>query len=91
MDGIAKGETDVYEVCEADLRRIISERPSLSDVILRTFIMRAQALSRNEGFVGLRVIGSKFSTDTFRIRDFLSRNHVLYTYSTSKRRRRCRV
>jgi thioredoxin reductase (NADPH) len=80
VDGIAQGETDVYEVSEENLHRIISERPGLSDLILQTFTMRAHALSENKNYTGLRVIGSKFSPDTFRIRDFLSRNHVLYTY-----------
>ena len=81
VDAIARGETEVYEVCEADLHRIISGLPGLSDLILQTFIIRARALSQNENFTGLRVIGSKYSTDTFRIRDFLSKNQVLYTYS----------
>ncbi len=80
VDAIAKGRTEVYEVCEGDLRHIISERPGLSDLILQTFIVRAKALSEREDFTGLRVIGSKFSGDTFRIRDFLSKNHVLYTF-----------
>jgi thioredoxin reductase (NADPH) len=75
-----RGLTEVYEVCKADLQQIISERPALSDLILQTFIIRARALSENESFTGLRVIGSRFSTDTFRIRDFLSKNHVLYTF-----------
>lgn len=80
VDAIAKGDTDVYEVCESELHRIISERPGLSDLILQTFITRAQALSNNESFTGLRVVGLRFSPDTFRIRDFLSKNHALYTY-----------
>lgn len=80
VDAIAKGETRVYEVCESELRQIISHRPELSDLILQTFIIRARALEKNEDFLGLRVIGSKFSADTFRIRDFLSKNHVLYTF-----------
>lgn len=80
VDAIAKGETEVYEVCEADLHRIISERPALSDLILQAFITRARVLGNSENFTGLRVIGSKFSPDTFRIRDFLSKNHVLYTF-----------
>lgn len=80
VDAVAEGVTEVYEICEPDLRRIIGERPALSDLILQTFIMRARALSENEDFTGLRVIGSRFQADTFRIRDFLSKNHVLYTY-----------
>jgi thioredoxin reductase (NADPH) len=84
VDAVAVGETDVYEVCEEELRRIITERPGLSDLILQTFIIRARALDEHEGYTGLRVIGSRFSTDTFRIRDFLSKNQVLYTYFDSE-------
>ncbi len=80
VDAIAKGETDVYEVCEIDLHRIIAERPALSDLILQTFIIRARTLRDNADFTGLRVIGTRFSPDTFRIRDFLSKNHALYSY-----------
>jgi thioredoxin reductase (NADPH) len=83
VDAVARGATEVYEICEPDLRHIISERPGLSDLILKTFILRAQALSENKDFTGLRVIGARFSTDTFRIRDFLSKNHVLYTFFDS--------
>jgi thioredoxin reductase (NADPH) len=83
VDAIARGTTEVYEICEPDLRHIISERPGLSDLILKTFILRAQALYENENFTGLRVIGARYSPDTFRIRDFLSKNHVLYTFFDS--------
>jgi thioredoxin reductase (NADPH) len=31
-------------------------------------------------FTGLRVIGSRDSKDTFRIRDFLAKNRVLFTW-----------
>ncbi len=87
VDAIAKGKTEVYEICEPDLRHIISERPGLSDLILKTFILRAQALSENEDFTGLRVIGARYSVDAFRIRDFLSKNHVLYTFFDSQANR----
>lgn len=80
VDAVAHGDTEVYEICAEDLRQIISERPALSDLILKTFIIRAQTLSQSENFTGLRVVGKRFSTDTFRIRDFLSKNHVLYTF-----------
>ena len=78
-DAIAKGTTDVYEICGEELHHIIADRPLLSDIILKTFIARWQALSATD-FTGLRVIGSQYSQDTFRIRDFLSKNHVLYTW-----------
>lgn len=84
VDAIARGETEVYEVCKPDLQQIISERPNLSDLILKTFIARARALSENESFTGFRVVGTRFSTDTFRIREFLSKNRVLYTFFDSE-------
>jgi thioredoxin reductase (NADPH) len=80
VDAIVKGTTEVFEIGKDDLRRIIGKRPGLSDLILQTFIIRARALSDAEYFTGLSVIGTRFSVDTFRLRDFLSKNHVLYTF-----------
>lgn len=80
IDAIASGATDVYEICEPDLRRIVGKRPGLSDLLLLTFLIRAQALKDAEDFTGLRVIGTRFSGDAFRLRDFLTKNHVLYTF-----------
>jgi thioredoxin reductase (NADPH) len=37
-------------------------------------------LRESPDFVGLRVIGSRYSTDTFRVRDFLAKNRVLFTW-----------
>lgn len=80
VDAVALGEVDVYEISRSNFQQIISERPNLSDLILQTFIARSGALVGREGFTGLRVIGSQYSRDTFRIRDFLSKNNVLYTW-----------
>ncbi len=79
VDAIAHGKTEVYEICAPELRRIIAERPALSDLILKTFIARRQILQAFD-LTGLRVIGSQYSRDTFRIRDFLSKNDVLFTW-----------
>lgn len=78
-DARAKGKTDVYEICSVALMNIIAERPALSDLVLQTFITRVQVLQEIE-LTGLRVIGSQYSQDTFRIRDFLSKNQVLFTW-----------
>jgi thioredoxin reductase (NADPH) len=80
IDAIASGTTDVFEICEPDLRSIVSKRPALSDLILLTFLIRAQALKDADAFTGLCVIGTRFSGDAFRLRDFLTKNHVLYTF-----------
>lgn len=80
VDAIALSAVEVLEISREKFQQIISERPGLSDLILQTFIVRSGALVGREDFVGLRVIGSQYSRDTFRIRDFLSKNNVLYTW-----------
>jgi thioredoxin reductase (NADPH) len=58
----------------------VNGRPDVGDLILQAFIARRQLLRESGGFTGLRVIGSRYSKDTFRIRDFLARNRVLFTW-----------
>ena len=84
VDAVAKGKVEVYEICASELKTIINERPELSDTILKAFIARSVALSESE-VTGLRVIGSQYSQDTFRIRDFLSKNRVLFTWTDADR------
>jgi thioredoxin reductase (NADPH) len=57
-----------------------TEGDALSDIILQAFIARRQLLRQSADFTGLRVIGSRFSPDTFRVRDFLAKNRVLFTW-----------
>jgi thioredoxin reductase (NADPH) len=80
VTGIARGETDVYEVSPAALRRLLNDHPDLGDVILRAFIARRHLLSESGEFVGLRVIGSGHSPEAFRLREFLAKNHVPFTW-----------
>ncbi len=79
VDAIAKGRVEVYEICSDELHLLISEQPDLSDTILNAFITRGNALQETD-FTGLRVIGAPGSQDTFRLRDFLSKNRVIYTW-----------
>ena len=76
---IAHNHCEVYEISAADLRRILSDMPQLSDILLRAFLMRRQMLEES-GLVGARVVGSRFSKDTHRIREFLSRHRVPFTW-----------
>ena len=65
---------------EAELRKVLNQDPQLSDIILQAFIARRQLMRESPEFTGLRVIGSRYSRDTFRIRDFLAKNRVLFTW-----------
>jgi thioredoxin reductase (NADPH) len=77
---VARGDTDVLEVPQDALRHLLTQCPILSDIILQAFIARRQIVRDSGRVVGLRVIGSRYSADTFRIRDFLSRNRVVFTW-----------
>ena len=80
VNAIARGDCEVYEVSPDALRKLINDHPELGDVILQAFIARRQLLSESGEFVGLRVSGSRYSRDTFRVREFLAKNRVPFTW-----------
>jgi thioredoxin reductase (NADPH) len=80
VSAVARGDCEVLEVSRDALRAALNQCPILSDIILQAFIARRQLLRESPDFVGLRVIGSRYSTDTFRIRDFLAKNRALFTW-----------
>jgi len=80
VSAVARGDCEVYEVSGDALRRVLNQCPALSDIILQAFIARRQLLRASPNFTGLRVIGSRYSPDTFRVRDFLAKNRVLFTW-----------
>ena len=77
---VARTDCRVYEVAAEGVREILNRFPDLGDVILQAFIARRQLLRESGTFTGLRVIGSRYSRDTWRIRDFLSKNRVPFTW-----------
>ena len=80
VSSVARGDCEVYELSHEALRQLINHHPEVGDVILQAFIARRQLLHQSENFTGLRVIGSRYSQDTFRIRDFLSKNRVPFKW-----------
>ena len=63
-------------VSTTSLRQLINRAPTLGDRILQAFIARRQILGEPETFVGLRLVGSRHSKDTSRVRDFLVENQI---------------
>ena len=80
VSAVARGDAEVYEIPGNVLRRILNQCPTASDIILQAFIARRQLLRESPNYTGLRVIGSRYSPDTFRVRDFLSKNRILFTW-----------
>ncbi len=81
VSAVARGDCEVYVVSGDVLRRILNQCPTAGDIILQAFIARRQLLRASADFTGLRVIGSRYSPDTFRVRDFLAKNRVLFTWT----------
>ena len=80
ISAVARGDCEVDEISGDALRGALNQCPMLSDIILQAFIARRQLLRESGDFTGLRVIGSRYSTDTFRVRDFLAKNRVPFTW-----------
>src|SRR4029450_10483756 len=77
---VALSDCEVYAISRDLLRQVINQCPDLGDIILKAFMARRQLVRESGTFTGLRVIGSRYSPDTFRIRDFLAKNLVLFTW-----------
>ena len=80
VSGVARDDCEVYEITGDALRNALNQCPDISDIILQAFIARRQLLHDSPSFTGLRVIGSRYSPDTFRVRDFLAKNRILFTW-----------
>jgi thioredoxin reductase (NADPH) len=68
----------VLQVPAERLRDIATRDPVVGDLILRAFILRrSQLISIGAGF---RIVGSRYSPDTRRLRDFASRNRLPHAW-----------
>ncbi|MCW2939346.1 MAG: cyclic nucleotide-binding protein [Actinomycetia bacterium] len=64
----------VLAVPVARLRELFARDPAFGDLILRAYLLRRSILIGLG--VGLRVVGSRYSPDTRRVRDFAARNRI---------------
>jgi thioredoxin reductase (NADPH) len=75
----AREDSTLLEIGRTNLRRIMQTDAALGEIFLRAFLLRRVFLIANS--VGDAVlIGSSNSSDTLRLREFLSRNGHPYTY-----------
>ncbi|ABS27498.1 cyclic nucleotide-binding domain-containing thioredoxin-disulfide reductase [Anaeromyxobacter sp. Fw109-5] len=80
VTAVARVDSQVYAISPAGLQELLNGCPDLGDRILQAFIARRQLLRESGDFTGVRVIGSRYSRDTLRIRDFLTRNLVPFRW-----------
>jgi thioredoxin reductase (NADPH) len=78
LSAVATSAGRVLAVPVAHLRRVMAQEPGLSDLILRTFLLRHSILMGRG--TGLTLIGSRFDPDTRRLLDVLARNRLLWNW-----------
>jgi thioredoxin reductase (NADPH) len=78
LTAVVREGGEVIQVPAARLRELVGEDQGLSDLILRAFVQRRAILI--EVGTGLKLIGSRFSPDSRRVREFLARNRVPHTW-----------
>jgi thioredoxin reductase (NADPH) len=76
LSGVVRDAGEVIQVPVANLRRLVADDEELSNLILRAYMARRSILIEVGG--GVRVIGSRYSLDARRLREFLARNRVPY-------------
>jgi thioredoxin reductase (NADPH) len=70
---------EFLELSADALRSLIARDEELSDIFMRAFILRRLALIA-EGLGNVTIMGSRYSADTLRLREFLTRNGHPHSY-----------
>ncbi len=76
LTAVVRDAGEVIQVPVERLRRFLADNEDLGNVILAAYLARRSILI--EVGAGVRVIGSRYSLDTRRLREFLARNRVPY-------------
>jgi thioredoxin reductase (NADPH) len=78
LSGVVRDRGEVIQLPLDKLRRIVDEDKTLSDLILGAFIARRSILIGLG--TGTKLIGSRFSPDSRRLRELLARNRMPYQW-----------
>jgi thioredoxin reductase (NADPH) len=74
----------VIDVPAAALRDVFAARPKLADTILAAFLARRARLLRDAA-PAIRLVGSSFSPDSLRLREYLARNRIPHEFMDADR------
>ncbi|MEU8076797.1 FAD-dependent oxidoreductase [Catellatospora citrea] len=78
LSAVVREPGEVLSVPVDDVRALVAHDPTLGDLILRAYMIRRSLLI--EMGAGIRIIGSRYSTDARRLRDFAARNRLPYRW-----------
>jgi thioredoxin reductase (NADPH) len=78
LTAVVRQGGEVLEIPREKLKEVVTEEPNLFDTILKAFLARRGYLMR--AGVGLRIIGSRHSTDATRLREIAARNRLPHAW-----------
>ncbi len=74
-----KTNTTVLRIKPEKLKKVISDHSDISDLLLKTFLLRQQGLLEEvEG--GIKVLGKENAGSTYDLRDFMEKNSLWYNF-----------
>ena len=79
LTAVVRDGGEVIQVPAECLRTVVAEDEELSNIVLRAFLARRAMLI--EKGAGVHVIGSRYSADSRRLREFLARNRAPYQWT----------
>lgn len=79
FEAVAKTDCKLIQVPHEKLSEILSTYSDLNDILITAFIMRRKDLLKKSKS-GFTLLGSRFSPETYAIRDFFSKNHLRFVW-----------
>ena len=74
LSAVVRDGGEVIQLSSAGLRSIVAEDQAFSNLILRAYLARRSILI--DLGAGVKLVGSRYSSDSRRLREFLARNRV---------------
>jgi thioredoxin reductase (NADPH) len=78
LSAVVRVGGEVLAISRERLKEVVTEEPNLSDIILKAFLAR-RAWGMRRG-LGLRIIGSRHSSDATRLKGFATRNRLPHVW-----------
>jgi thioredoxin reductase (NADPH) len=78
LSAVVRDAGEVIQVPASRLREVVSDDEELSDLVLRAFLARRSILIGLGA--GVKLVGSRFSEDSRRLREFLARNRMPFQW-----------
>src|SRR5919202_3045334 len=78
LTAVVREAGEVLAIPRERLKEVVTEEQNLSDVILKAFLARRAYMIRTG--LGLRIIGSRHSSEAARLREIAARNRVPHVW-----------